>query len=180
MTTTRTTDQTNAVATYESLQGAERAVTHLVSLGYDEHDLGIGPRDFEVVEQPSLRCLVGRWLRWGWVVGIATMTGIALVRELDGETIVGSVLPMVAWGAAGGLVIGTILGLVAYRRHRAHSFLTQPDVMAATRFDVVVDRTHDKAGHALATWWDPSARPLAGCDRRETVTAGGRRPSALV
>jgi hypothetical protein len=31
--------------------------------------------------------------------------------------------------------------------------------MAATRFDVIVDRTHDEAGHALATWWDPAARP---------------------
>jgi hypothetical protein len=158
-TITQESKRSGAVAAYATLDGAERAVTHLVSLGYDEHDVGIGPRDFEVVDQHPLRRLLRRGLRWGVIAGAATMTAIALGREIGGDALLASVLPLIAWGVLGGLVVGLVAGVVAYRQHRAHSFLAPPDVIVPTRFEVVVDRDHDQARHGLARWWDPAATP---------------------
>ena len=149
----------DAVAAYATADAAERAIAHLVSLGYDERDVGIGPRDFERVDRHPLRGLLARWLRWGVIGGAATMTVVALGREMSGDTLVGSVLPLVASGVLGGLVLGVIVAVVAYRQHRARSLVPPPDVIAPTRYEVVVSRDPDRARHGLARWWDPAAPP---------------------
>ena len=152
----RTTD---AVAAYASVEGAERAVAHLVRLGYDEHDLGIGPRDFEAVDPYPFRRMLGRGLRWGTAGGAGALTVFAVGREIGFQALRETVLPLVAWGAAGGLLVGLVTALVAFRRYRATSFLSGPDEVAPTRFEVVVGRDQDEARHGLATWWDPAAPP---------------------
>jgi hypothetical protein len=154
-----TKQDNDSVAAYATVEGAEKAVAHLVGLGYDEHDVGIAPRDFEVVDQHPVRRLFGRWLRVGLVGGLGSMTVIAIGREVGWDALVGSVLPLVAWGAVLGVVAGLVAGIVAYRRHRAEALLTPPDAIAPTRYEVVVDRDRDRARHGLAKWWDPSAPP---------------------
>ena len=148
-----------AVAAYATVDGAELAVAHLVSLGYDEHDVGIGPRDFEVVDRHPLRAGVNRWLRVGLLTGAGATAAVTVGREIGGQALVGTVLPMVAWGAIFGLLAGLAVAVVSYRRDRAKAFVSAPDVVAPTRYEVVVDRDHDRARHGLAKWWDPSAPP---------------------
>jgi hypothetical protein len=87
------------------------------------------------------------------------MTALALGREIGGEALVESIVPLVASGALGGLVLGLVVALVAYRGHRARLFVAPPDVIAPTRYEVVVDRDHARARHSLAMWWDPDAPP---------------------
>ena len=87
------------MAAYATVDGAELAVAHLVSLGYDEHDVGIGPRDFEVVDRHPLRAGVNRWLRVGLLTGAGATAAVTVGREIGGQALVGTVLPMVAWGA---------------------------------------------------------------------------------
>jgi hypothetical protein len=155
----RTREQNGAVAAYATVEGAEKAVAHLVGLGYDEHDVGIAPRDFEVVGQHPMRHLLGRWLRVGFVAGLAAMTVIAVSREIGGTALVDSVLPLIGWGGVIGGVVGLLSGIVAYQRHHSTGFLTPPEVIAPTRYEVVVDRDRDRARHGLAQWWDPEAPP---------------------
>jgi hypothetical protein len=157
----RTHEESDSVAAYATVNGAEKAVTHLVSLGYDEHDVGIAPRNFEIVDQHPMRRLLGRWLRMGLLAGLASTTVVAVGRELGADALVDSVAPLIAAGTAIGAVAGLVIGIVAYRRHRAKTFLTSPDVIAPTRFEVMVDRERDRARHGLARWWDPAAPPGA-------------------
>jgi hypothetical protein len=146
------------VAAYDSLEGAERAATHLVRLGYDEVDVGIGPRDFEVVDD-SLRRLLRRWLKLGALVGIALAGVIALVGEVGADALLRQVLPAVAWGAVAGLALGLVAALFAYWRHRARAFPAPPEVVAPTRFEILVEGDREQARHRLARWWDPEAPP---------------------
>lgn len=148
-----------AVATYASAEGAERAVAHLVGLGYDERELGIAPRAFEAVDQHPLRRRLRRWSLLGLTAATTGMTIVALARELTWRAWVDSVLPLVAWGALGGTVAGVVVALVAHRRERRRQVVPSPDVVAPTRFEVVVGRDPDRARHGLARWWDPAAPP---------------------
>jgi hypothetical protein len=157
----RTREEIDAVAAYTSVDGAQRAVAHLVSLGYDERDLGIGPRDFEVVDQHPLRRRLGRWLRVGAITGTSAMAVIAIGGEVGWRALVDSVLPAVVWGAVVGMVLGIVVALVSYRRRKAVEFAPSPDLVAPTRFEVVVNHDQDRARHGLAKWWDPQARPAA-------------------
>ena len=159
MNRTQTTDHAVVVAAYETLDGAERAATHLVTLGYSEHDVGIAPRSFEEVDPHPLRRLLATGVRRGAIGGVIGASALALGRELGLRTLVESILPVVAWGVLAGVVIGGLVAVATYRRQRARAAFTPPKDIAPTRYEVVVDRDPDRARHGLARWWDPAARP---------------------
>ena len=159
MTTIHAQAPTDSVAAYATVQGAERAVAHLVSIGFDEHQVGIAPRDFESIDRHPLRRLLGQWLRRGAIAGATAMAIVALARELDIDTVTGSVVPLVAWGAVGGLIAGLVMALLVHRHRRAKTALAPPEAIAPTRFEVVVDQDRERARHGLARWWDPAAPP---------------------
>jgi hypothetical protein len=153
------THDDDAVATYATVDGAERAVAHLVSLGYDERDVGIAPRDFEVVDPRGGTRSLGDWTRMGLIAGAASMALIAVSRQITTEALFDSVLPLIALGVVVGAALGFVLGIASWRSRRRSDFLPAPDELAPTRFEVVVDRERDRARHGLARWWDPAAPP---------------------
>ncbi|WP_421119739.1 hypothetical protein ACE2AJ_20685 [Aquihabitans daechungensis] len=150
------------VAAYASLEGAERAVSHLVSHGYDEEEVGIAPRAFEEVDRHPFRELLDTWLlRWGLIGGASIAALLAVVSEVGVDALVESVLPTMAWGAAAGVAIGLVIAVVAYRIEKARTFFTAEVELEPTRFEVVADQHPDRARNDLARWWDPAA-PSAG------------------
>lgn len=159
MNTSTPSEEQGTVATYASIEGAELAVTHLVGLGYDEHDVGIAPRDFVTVDPHPLRRRVRRWGRFGIVLGAATMTVVALAQQLTWRIWLDDVLPSIGLGAIAGVAIGIVAGLVAHRRQRRHQTIAPPTTVAPTTFEVVVGRDPERARHGLARWWDPAAPP---------------------
>lgn len=159
MSTTTPLRDDGAVAAYASLEGAERAVSHLVSLGYDEHDVGIGPRDFDVADPHPVRRSLRAGARRGGIVGLAAMAVIGVWWEVGTAAVTDTILPLVAIGGAAGLLTGIVVAAIAYRRRRARAFGPAPEALVPTRYEVVVERDRDRARHGLARWWDPAAPP---------------------
>jgi hypothetical protein len=157
-------DSHDAIAAYATLEGAERAVAHLVSCGYDEHEVQIGPRDYEVVDEHPLGRVLRTWLPRGAVVGAIVAAAAAIGAEVGSDALIGTVLPLALWGLAIGAVIGLFAAAVAYRVELARTFLSAPDVLEPTRFEVIAEHHAEQAGHDLARWWDPEA-PSAGLPR---------------
>jgi hypothetical protein len=157
--TRRIGKRNNEVAAYATLDGAEKAVEHLVSLGYDERDVGISPRGFEIVRDGPDAPRPTRSAAVGLIAGLGAMTVVALAREISLEVLAGSVLPLVLWGGLLGTAAGFIVGLLARRHVRARTFGFGEEI-APTRYQVVVDRDQDTARHRLARWWDPEAPPV--------------------
>ena len=156
-----TQTERDAIAAYATLEGAERAVAHLVSCGYDEHDVRIGPRDYEVVDAHPLRSLARRWLPAGAVAGASLVALAAIAAEVGIDTLVGSIVPMIAVGAVAGLAIGLVAAIVAFRFRRARMLFSTTDDLEPTRFEVIAERDRARARNDLARWWDPSS-PSAG------------------
>jgi hypothetical protein len=147
------------VAAYVTLDGAERAVTHLVGLGFAETDVGIAPRNFAVVDPHPLRCDLRRGVERGGVIGMVALAAVVLVQEIGAGALVKSVLPTAAAGAMAGALFGLIVAVVIHRNRRAGAMLSAPEPVAPTRFEIVVERDRDRARHGLAKWWDPAAPP---------------------
>ena len=158
MKTPRSTQEPDAVAAYATATGAERAVSHLVSLGYDEHEVGIAPRDFHITDRHPLWRRLGSWLRYGAAIGALAGLLIELGRRLGIDVIVRAVVPAVAVGIGIGVVLGAVVAIVGHRRAKMQNGVPT-DVLAPGRYDIVVGRDPDRARHGLAKWWDPAAPP---------------------
>jgi hypothetical protein len=150
---------TDGVAAYATLRGACKAASHLVELGFDEHDVVIRPRQFHVAPTAHLREEVGAGARAGAAAGaaIALASALAIWASLDGRF--WAVLCTAALGAVIGVVIGTARAIVHAREaDRAGDGHGCP-ALAPERFEVVVDGDEHRAGHELARWWDVEAVP---------------------
>ncbi len=159
MNTLRIKQDDDAVATYTTLEGAARAVAHLISLGYDQRDVGIAPRDFEVIDPHPDRSSLSQWTWVGLIAGAASMAVVAVGREIGAKALFESVVPLIAWGVVIGAAAGFAVGLVSLWHHRRAAMLPPPEEIAPTRYEVMVDRDRDRARHRLANWWDPAAPP---------------------
>jgi hypothetical protein len=149
------------IQSFESLDGAARAVSHLVELKYDPASVAIAPRDFE--ETRTRRSLPGKMaagLRTGAIAGAAVIGGVAVVAVTGVSDLVRSVLPAVAVATLVGAFVGVVTALIAYRRESAQTFGVPRSELRPTTFDVVVGREADDARHDLARWWDPAAPPV--------------------
>ena len=79
------------VASYETLHGASHAATRLVELGFDEQDVAISPREFQVMERHPLRRRLRTGLRVGAITGataaglvrLVSVAGLGLDRRID-------------------------------------------------------------------------------------------------
>lgn len=160
---TNTATHHEAVGAYASLEGAERAVAHLVSCGYDEEDVAIGPRDYEPVDPNGFARLAVRWLGRGVAVGAGAMAAIAVAREISWDAVEQAVVPFLLWGAAAGGFVGLVVAFVLHRIAAAHTYFSEPAELEPQRFEVVAERDPKRARNDLARWWDPAA-PSAGLD----------------
>jgi hypothetical protein len=154
-----TTVGRDRVGRFQSLDGAARAVNHLVELRYDPADVAIVPKDFEVVEADRLRDRVRRGVGLGAVIGTVVMGGISVVATIGVEQLVRSTLPYIALSATAGACIGIVVGVIRHRLLSAFAIVDVPRELRSTTFDVVVDRESDAARHDLESWWDPAAPP---------------------
>jgi hypothetical protein len=152
------------IAAYETSEGAERAASHLVSLGYEEGEVDIRPRGFTTVEDRTLRERRVTWSRAGAVAGGIGAAAIVVVQQVAFATLLTVLVPLALIGSLAGLVAGALAAGAVARSARAHRFGPAPPVLAPSRFEVVVGRHGDDARHRLARWWDPSAPP-AGWQR---------------
>ena len=154
-----------AIASFETADGAAAATSHLVELGYAEHEVGIEPHAYEIVRPNGLGTTTARYVRLAAVAGavIAAVVAAFVTVEADG-------LRAVAMAGVAGLCLGAILGaafgVVRFLRRRSQRFVDDPDRMRPNRFDVIVSREPERGNHALARWWDPDARPA----RRRSTT----------
>jgi hypothetical protein len=148
-----------AAYTTPPLTGAERAVSHLISLGYGEEELAIAPRGFEVVERHPLGRRVRAWTKVGCALGIAAGAAVEVERRIGRAQLWEAVVPTLLVGAVVGLALGLVVAVVTHHRGRRRAFGTAPDVVAPHRYEVVVQGDPERARHGLARWWDPSAPP---------------------
>jgi hypothetical protein len=160
MTTTRTPIGTRErVGSYETLDGAALAVSHLVELEYDPGDVAIAPRDFDVVETSRLRDRVRGSAIRGAVAAGAVIGAAGVVATIGFGELVRFVLPLALVATLVGAGAGIVAALVGHRRASLFVDPNQARGLTPTRFDVVVDRWAGGARHELARWWDPAARP---------------------
>lgn len=152
-----------AVGAYRTLEGAELAAAHLVGCGYDEDDVRIAPRDYEVIDEGGLGAEVARWGRWGILGGAAAMAGAAVVSQVGWTELVEAMAPAALWGALIGGLVGIVAAVIAHRVHAAHTYFTAVADLEPTRFEIVAGRDPDRARNDLARWWNPAA-PSAGWD----------------
>jgi hypothetical protein len=147
------------VGTFATLDGAARAVSHLVELDYDPATVAIAPQGYATVEPQRLRDRIGPAVVRSVARTTVAVAAVTIVISLGIDTLVGVVAPAVAIAAAAGAILGL---LAAIHAHRRASFLAVPDVaptLRPTTFDVLVDRAGASARHDLARWWDPLAPP---------------------
>jgi hypothetical protein len=148
------------IASFESLDGAARAVSHLVELKYSPEGVAIAPNQFEVVAHARLLDRVRYGLGRGAAIGALTMGTIAVASALGVSRLVGSILPAVVAAAAVGACLGMAAAVVRHRRSSFMEEVSSVPQLRPTTFDVVVDRETEAARHDLASWWDPSAPPV--------------------
>ncbi len=145
------------VSSFESLDGAARAVNHLVELRYDPSDVAIAPKDFEVVTDGGLSRRLASGLRVGAIIGAIVVGMIAVVRAIGIDALAQRVLPTVALAMVSGALAGLVVAGIRYRYVEAMSLDLRRPELAPTSFDIVVTRQPDRASHDLARWWDPAA-----------------------
>lgn len=154
-------NQTEQIASYNSLDGAVRAVCHLVDLDYPPEEIAIAPKRFHAVDRDRLAPLLRHGLGVGATVAAAVTIVVTLVANLGLATLVDSVLVPTAIAAALGAVGGAAIELFRRHRERVTHWGTPPAELEPTSFDVVVTRDAEVAGHDLARWWDPRAQPAS-------------------
>jgi hypothetical protein len=155
--TTMPTTNRERIGSFQSLDGAAQAVSHLVELRYDPEDVAIAPKGFEVVSCHRLRDRLRRAASRAALASAALAGAVATVGAIGVHTLVESTLPIVAAAAALGAAVGIV---IAVAQHRRTSWLGDArPVLRPTTFDVVVDQNGARAGHDLARWWDPAAPP---------------------
>ena len=153
--------QRERIGSFQSLEGAARAVSHLVELRYDPDDVAIEPKRFEVVARGRLRDRLRRGFGRGALVGALTMSAAAVTTAIGLDRLVRSILPSVAIAAGVGACIGIVAAVVHHRRSSFLADVSSAPQLRPTTFDVVVDRRQtDAARHDLARWWDPAAPPV--------------------
>jgi hypothetical protein len=144
------------IASFETADGAAAATAELVELGYDEHEVGIEPHDYEVVRPAGLRAILVRHL------ARAAIAGAVVMATISGGVAVGaaglrSVLEATVIGVVAGAAAGAIVAMLRYLRARATSYPTTANQLRPGRYDVIVNRDARKANHEMARWWDPAA-----------------------
>jgi hypothetical protein len=148
-----------AVASYQSAEGAAAAAVHLVEHGYDPSTIAIRPAGFAPLEHRGvvrrLSAVCGRWVLAGAVLGL--LAGLAQLVGVHG--FVATVLPAVGAAAALGFLAGVAAFAGAVRRERWSA--VDDDGLAPTRFEVAVQERSPDARHDLARWWDADAPPAA-------------------
>jgi hypothetical protein len=146
-----------SAGSFESLDGAERAVAHLADEGIGEDEVAIVPRELRVRPIRPFRSL----FRIGVPTGV--LTG-ALLGGVAGATVWGT--GTVPWWAIGlwvirgvviGLVAALLVALVGARRATGGDGGEDPHLEAG-HFDVTAASQPGRARHLLARWWDPAAR----------------------
>lgn len=148
------------IASYESLEGAVRAVSRLVELQYPPEVVAISPRQFHVVDRSGLAARLRRGLTIGALVVATGVGAVSTVVALGFAPFVTSVVLPTAIAALAGGLAGVAVVLVQRRLDR-DPWSEPPPELFPTAFDVVVSRDAEGAGHDLAQWWDPRARPAA-------------------
>lgn len=161
------------VGSFETLDGAALAVSHLVELQYDPADMAIAPRDFNVVNRDRRRDRTRNAVWRGAAAAAAIIGAGAAIWVLGFDTLVFWILPSMLIAA----VVGGAVGAVgAVMEHRYASLFVDADrapELRPTTFDIVVDRGAARARNELARWWDPAARPS---QRHRVAGAGSAGP----
>ncbi len=155
------------VGSFESLDGAARAVSHLVELQYDPTDVGIAPKGFELIDNDRLLPRAASGLRTGAITGAIVVGASLILRAVGFDELVGTVLPAVGLAAVFGALGGLVVAVVRHRREAAMRFGVRRRELMPTTFDVVVTHQPDRACHDLARWWDPKSRPASVSLRHE-------------
>lgn len=167
------THQREQIGSFQTMEGATLAASHLVALDHEPAGVAIAPRSYVEADRPRLWDRVApAALR---AAGRATaVVGIVAIGATVGvDAVVGVILPVVAVAAALGALGGAIGAVRDHRRARLRRAPGQPPDLRPTAFDVVVDRAVPGARHDLATWWDPSALPV----QRDRPSGAFCRPS---
>ena len=154
-----TAEGRDAVASYATADGAQRAVLELMSLGYDEGDLALAPRDFDAEDTHPLRTRLGTGARSGALVGVCVAGAVEALRRIGLDAILSSVVPRVGAAALVGAAVGVLVAVIVHERAGARMFGTPDRHLVPNRYDVLVDREPEQARLGLARWWDPAAPP---------------------
>jgi hypothetical protein len=147
------------VASYESIDGAVRAVTHLVELQYDPKDVAISPDDYRVDDRDRLGRRLARGLKRGSLIGALTVGLLWTLSAIGFDALFGTVLPAVAAATVLGALAGVVTAIVQHRRAQTMTWGMSEPRLVPRSFAVVVSDDDEQANHDLARWWDPAASP---------------------
>ena len=161
-----------AVAAYSTVEGATLAASKLVELGFDEHGVGIAPRDYREVDCDPLTQRMASGARRGAVASASIAAVVLVAVQVGFERLVSEVIPLVALATIIGAAAGTLGAAAVAWRRRSQGITTQrPDDLAPSRFEVVVTRRSADAGRSLAGGWHPQSRPVRVGHRRSAAEA---------
>jgi hypothetical protein len=149
----------DGVAAYESLHGACKAATHLVEIGFDEHEVAIAPRDFDKVESHELAVRLRIGACYGSALGAAVVAVAALVVRVGIADLARAVVWIGVAGALVGCAVGVAAAIVRHAYVRRYRFGASASGLAPRYYEVVVATDSDRANHQLAKWWDADAPP---------------------
>ncbi len=166
-----------SVATHTTLEGAAKAATHLVKIGFDEEDVSIGPRGFRSTPPHPLRRELAH------DVYVCALTGGVLALAVAGA--IGLGLAALAWSvvvAVCGLVIGAFLGMIVapirVRRRTSRTFGEPVGELRPSSFEVLVRRGPEDAGHRPEMSTDVSAATVPK-QARQAASGSGSQGSVM-
>lgn len=142
------------IAAYADLRGAARAVHHLRERGVHIDGVQVRPRHVRSVDGALATVPAEPRRRVG--VGGGVLVGAIIVLLLGWD--LGGALLAIALGALGGGVAYWLDDVVL--RWRARRAAAAASTLKVGHFEILCSRDPGAAEHELATWWDPTARPV--------------------